>query len=360
VEGTVGIRGASDAGSFDAAAALHKTLQCRNIADEMSSIAPPPAHRLSGLQPLIAFAETAKQGSFAAAARELGTASSTLAKAVARLEAALGVKLFHRTTRQVGLTPDGERLFGRCQRVLAELEDLQADAAGTRAAPAGTLKIDAPLVYGRRWVMPRLAALARAHPGLQIEVRLSDGYSDLVRDGIDLAVRAGPLADSSLVARRIDAQQLVLVGSPAYLQSHGTPRRVADLARHVAVVFRLPSTGRSRPWQLRQRGVAVEIEPRSRVRVNDGEGMVAGLCAGLGLGQLPDYMVEAERRDGRLVEVLVSCRPEPMAISLVWPSGRLLPARVRVAIEALASLGEQRAASGRGTPVTARPATARG
>jgi DNA-binding transcriptional LysR family regulator len=304
---------------------------------------------MHGLQPLIAFAETAKQGGFAAASRELGTAPSTLAKAVARLEATLGVKLFHRTTRQVGLTPDGERLYARCQRVLAELEELQADAAGTRAAPAGTLKIDAPIVYGRRWVMPRLAALARTHPGLQLEVRLSDGYADLVRDGVDLAVRAGALADSSLVARRIDAQEMVLVGSPAYLREHGTPRRIAELARHVAVVFRLPSTGRSRAWQLRQRGAAVEIEPRSRVRVNDGEGMVAGLCAGLGLGQLPDYMVDAERRSGRLVEVLAACRPEPMPISLVWPSGRLLPARVRVAIEALASIGEARAASAGGS-----------
>jgi DNA-binding transcriptional LysR family regulator len=193
--------------------------------------------------------------------------------------------------------------------------------------------------------MPRLAALARTHPGLQLEVRLSDGYADLVRDGVDLAVRAGTLADSSLVARRVDAQEMVLVASPAYLREHGAPRRVAELARHVAVVFRLPSTGRSRAWQLRQRGAAVEIEPRSRVRVNDGEGMVAALCAGLGLGQLPDYMVDAERRDGRLVEVLAGCRPEPMPISLVWPSGRLLPARVRVAIDALATLGEERARS---------------
>jgi len=309
----------------------------------MSSIVPPPARRLQGLQPLIAFAETAKQGSFAAASRELGTAPSTLAKAVARLEASLGVKLFHRTTRQVGLTPDGERLFRRCQRVLAELEDLQADAAGTRAAPAGTLKVDVPIVYGKRYVIPRLARLARHHPGLQLDVRLNDGYVDLVRDGIDLALRVGTLADSSLVARRIDVQGMALCASPAYLAEHGVPRRIADLERHAAVVFRMPTSGRNRPWQLRQRGTAVEIEPRSRVRVNDGEGLIAALCAGLGLGQIPDYMVADELRDGRLVEVLKGCRPEPAPISLVWPSGRLLPARVRVAIEALAPIGSERA-----------------
>jgi len=309
----------------------------------MSSIAQPPPTRLHGLQPLIAFAETARQGGFAAAARALGTAPSTLAKAVGRLERALGVKLFHRTTRQVGLTPDGERLFERCQRVLAELEDLQADAAGASAVAAGTLKVDVPIVYGKRYVMPRLAALAREHAGLQLDVRLNDGYVDLVREGVDLAIRVGPLADSSLVARRIDAQDMALCSSPAYLAEHGTPRRVADLERHVAVLFRMPTSGRNRPWQLRQRGAAVEFEPRSRVRVNDGEGLIAALCAGLGVGQIPDYMVTDELRDGRLVEVLKGCRPEPAPISLVWPSGRLLPARVRVAIGALASIGSERA-----------------
>src|SRR5512146_1568145 len=129
---------------------------------------------MQGLQQFVAFAETAKHGSFAAAARELGSAPSTLAKAVSRLEAALGVKLFHRTTRQVTLTPDGERLFGRCQRVLAEVEDLQAEASGTRAEPTGVLRIDVPVFYGKKFVMPLLAELARRHSGLHLDMRLTD------------------------------------------------------------------------------------------------------------------------------------------------------------------------------------------
>lgn len=325
--------------SVAAAMTLRKSRQCRNIADIRSLIENPP---MKGLQPLIAFAETAKHGNFAAAARELGGAPSTLAKAVARLEGTLGVKLFHRTTRQVNLTPDGERLFERCQRVLSELEDLEAEAAGTRARPSGTLKIDVPITYGKRFVLPRLATLVREHPGLQLDVRLNDGYVDLVRDAIDLAVRVGRLQDSSLVARTIDRQGFVLCASPAYLAEHGTPRRLDELERHVAVVFRLPSSGRNRPWQFRQRGEAVELQPRSRVRINDGEGLVEAVALGLGLCQLPDYMVADELADGRLVEVLPSLRPEALPISLVWPSGRLLPARVRVAIEALATLRERR------------------
>jgi DNA-binding transcriptional LysR family regulator len=299
------------------------------------------------LQQLMAFAETAKHGTFAAAARQLGGAPSTLAKAVARLEAALGVKLFHRTTRQVTLTPDGERLFQRCQRVLAEVEDLQAEATGTRADLAGLLRVDLPITYGRRFVLPLLAELARRHPRLELDVRLNDGWADLVRDRIDLALRVGHLRDSTLVARRIDRQVLVLCASPAYLAERGTPKRVEDLSRHAAIRFRLPSSGRNRPWQFRQRGRAVELDPAAAVRFNDGEGLVEAARLGLGLCQVPDYMAADEIGRGELVEVLPACRPEPAPISVVVPSGRLLPARVRAAIDALQPLRQRAGASQR-------------
>lgn len=293
---------------------------------------------MSGLQQFLAFAQTARRGSFAAAARDLGNAPSTLAKSVARLEAQLGVKLFHRTTRQVSLTPDGERLFRRCERVLAEVEDLQAEAAGTRAAPSGTIRIDMPIAYGRRIVMPRLAQLLHRHPQLQLDLRLQDAYADLVRDGLDLAIRVGALQDSRLVARRIDWQQLILVASPDYLQAQGTPRRVEDLAAHATVVFRLPSSGRNRPWQLRQGRRTLELHTAQRVQVNDGDGMVAAAVQGLGLMQIPDYMVADELASGALVEVMPALRPAPMPISAVMPSLRLVPPRVRVLLDALQGL----------------------
>ena len=290
---------------------------------------------MKGFQQFLAFAETAKHGSFAAAARELGGAPSTVAKAVARLEASLHVKLFHRTTRQVSLTPDGERLYQRCQRVLAELDELEAEAAGARAEVSGTLRVDLPIVYGKQVVMPILADLRRRHPRLHLDVRLQDGYADLVRDGIDVAVRVGELKDSSLIARRFDRQAMVLCASPAYLAERGTPRTVEDLKAHSAVVFRSPSSGRNRPWQLRQRDRPLDLHPVAAARINDGEGMVVAACLGMGLVQLPDYMVAAELQRGELVEVLPSCRPEALPISAVMPSGRLLPGRVRVFLEAL-------------------------
>ena len=300
---------------------------------------------MQGLQQFIAFAETAKHGGFAAAAREQGVAPSTLAKAVGRLEHALGVKLFNRTTRQVRLTPDGERLFQRCQRVLAEIEDLQAEASGTRARPTGILRVDMPVFYGRRFVLPLLADLLRRHPELRLDARLTDMQVDLIRDGIDLAVRIGELRDSTLIARRVDRQGLLLCASRAYVDAHGAPRRIEDLVRHPAIVFRLPSSGRDRPWQLRRRGTPVELSPQPRVRISETETLLDALRLGLGICQVPDNLVQDDLTRGTLVELLPGTRPEFIPIHLVYPPGRMVPARVRLALEALENL---RGRAGRG------------
>lgn len=293
---------------------------------------------MQGLQPLLAFSETAKHGGFAAAARALGTDPSTLAKAVGRLEASLGLRLFHRTTRQVRLTGDGEQLFERCQRVLTELNELQTAAAGNRVEISGTLRVNMPIVYGRKIILPVLAQLVQRHPGLTLDVRLTDAYVDLVRDGIDVAIRAGTLSDSSLVATRIDSQQLILVAAPQYLQQHGTPASIKDLAQHQHVVFRMPTNGRDRPQQFRVRGRTQTLEPVHSNRFDDGEAMVRAAAMGLGLTQVPDYMAEDELADNRLVEVLPQLRPPAMPIYAVMPGNRMVPARVRALLDALQTL----------------------
>jgi LysR family transcriptional regulator for bpeEF and oprC len=294
---------------------------------------------MQSLQQIVAFAETAKYGTFAAAARATGSAPSALAKAVARLELGLGVRLFHRTTRQVSLTPDGERLYRRCQRLLLEIDEFQAEASGVGEAPAGVLRIDMPIVLGRRFVMPLLAELIRKHPGLSLDVRLQDGYVDLVKEGIDAAIRIGDLMDSTLVSRRFASHAMVMVASPNYLRERGTPRRVDQLTAHDALVFRLPSSGKDRLWRLRSKGQAhVDLLPASRVRVNDGEGLVQAALLGLGLAQLPDYFVRDELARGELVEVLPQARPALNAISIVYPGAKLVPNRVRVLIDVLQGL----------------------
>lgn len=293
---------------------------------------------MQGLQALLAFSETAKRGGFAAAGRGLGAAPSTVAKSVGRLEAQLGLRLFHRTTRQVSLTADGERLFQRCQRVLAELEELQSEASGVRARPSGVLRIDMPITFGRMFMLPVLARLMQQHPGLQIDARLSDAYVDLVKDGIDVAIRAGELQDSTLVAKRFASQQLVLVAAPDYLQRHGTPAVLEELAAHRHILFRMPTSGRDRTQQFSQGRRPVMLQPGHGMRLNDGEAMVRAAVLGLGLTQVPDYMVAADLAAGRLREVLPEYRPPEMPIHAVMPANRMVPARVRVLLEALDGL----------------------
>jgi DNA-binding transcriptional LysR family regulator len=290
---------------------------------------------MHGLQTLLAFSETAKRGGFAAAAREVGTSPSALAKSVARLEASLGLRLFHRTTRQVSLTADGERLFQRCQRVLAELEELQSEAAGSRAAPSGILRIDMPIVFGRKVMLPILARLVEQHPGLEIDARLSDSFVDLVKDGVDVAIRVGELQDSSLAAKRFARQVLVLVAAPGYLARAGTPRSLDALAAHRHILFRMPGSGRDRPQQFSVNGRTAALHPARGLRFNDGQAMVQAALLGLGVAQVPDNMVDDELAAGRLVEVLPRHRPPAMPIHAVMPGNRMVPARVRALLDAL-------------------------
>lgn len=287
------------------------------------------------LQPLLAFSETAKLGGFAAAARALSTSPSALAKAVGRLEESLGLRLFHRTTRQVTLTADGERLFQRCQRVLAELEELQSDVAGARAGPSGTLRIDMPIVFGIEIMLPILARLVEQHPKLSLDVRLSDAFVDLVKEGIDVAICVGEMSDSTLMARRFSSQTLVLVAAPSYLARLGAPRSIDELPKYRHIVFRMPTSGRDRPQQFSVNGKVVALHRESSIRLSDGTAMAKAAMLGLGLAQVPDNMVHRELASGQLVEVLPQHRPPIMPIQAVTPSNRLIPSRVRVLLDAL-------------------------
>lgn len=291
---------------------------------------------MSGFSEFMAFAVTARHASFARAGRELGITASTVAKRILRLEQQLGIKLFHRTTRQVTLTSDGEALFARCEKVLADIDEIESLASGTSGEPRGQLRISMPITYGKRVVMPRLARLLAQHSGLQLDVRLTDSFCDLIKDGMDAAVRVGELDDSRLAAKRIDWQRLVLCASPAYLRRR-KPTRPDQLEQHSFVAFRNPTSGRERPVQLQVDGRLHEFHVTARAVVNDGEGMVEAARNAAGLTQVPRFMAEDALADGSLVEVLAAYAPPAQPISLVWPGNRLLPARMRLLIETLSS-----------------------
>ena len=174
---------------------------------------------------------------------------------------------------------------------------------------------------------------------------LSDNDQAILDGGYDLILNEGNFDIPGLIARTLGRNDLLLSASPAYLAERGTPRRVEDLAGHAAIVFRLPTSGRDRPWQLRQRGKALEISPTPQVRISETEGLLEALRLGLGLCQLPDMLVQDDIARGTLLELLPSCRPEPMPIHLVVPSGRMLPARVRAALDVLGALRQRHGAT---------------
>ena len=296
---------------------------------------------MAGLQAYLAFTATVKHGNFAGAAREMGQSASAVAKSISRLETDLGVRLFHRTTRQVTLTSDGHELHERCKHITEEIEALRNEAAGARSEPSGTLRINVPVVIGRHIAVPALAELVRRYPRLAVDVAYSDRYADLIKEGLDAVIRVGPLPDSTLVGRKITEQQLVVCASPAYLERRGTPRKPAEIADHECILFRLPSTGLTRPWQFQVGSKMVELKPASRIVMNDGEGLVAAAVWGMGLIQVPDLMAAAEVRSGRLVKVLQRYAAPALPISIVYPSARHLTPRLRALIDVLTRTQER-------------------
>ncbi len=291
---------------------------------------------MTSLDLIVSFASAARHASFARAARELGLSPSAVAKNIARFEAQLGMRLFHRTTRQVTLSQDGEDIYARCQRILEDVESLEAAATEARSGTRGTLRIDMPVTYGRQVVLPVLMKVMASHPALKIDARFSDQVVDIVKEGLDAAVRIGPLADSGLVGREFDRQFIWTYASPTYLARHGEPGSPDELTKHTCLLFRLPSSGRDRPWQFRSGKRNFSLMPESGMRLGDGEALVQAAAAGLGLLQVPTYLAEHEVKRGRLLEILQRYRPAPLPISLVYPSHRHIPLRVRALADALA------------------------
>lgn len=309
------------------------SIQCHNISDINSLIV--LKNRMISLDLLFSFTSAARHVSFANAAREIGHSPSAIAKNIARLESQLGVRLFHRTTRQITLSPEGEHLYSRCQNILEQVASLEADVAATRAEPVGTLRLDMPRTYGRDVILPVLTHLMTRHPGLKIDARFSDQVTDIIKEGLDAVVRIGPLADSRLVARTFDHQVICTFASPAYLAEHVKPESPEELAKHFCLLFRMPSSGRDWPWQFRRGKQEYSLLFESNLRLDDGEALVQAAAAGVGIIQVPQYMAQAEVNRGRLVEILQKYRPAPVPISLIYPSHRYIPLRVRVLADAL-------------------------
>lgn len=275
------------------------------------------------------FLSVAETGSFTRAADRLVLPRAAISTAVQQLEARLGSRLLHRTTRRVGLTPDGEALLERARALVADMEDIEQQFLPAHSHVSGRLKVDVPSRIARLLIAPALPDFFTRFAAVELELGSSDRAVDLVLEGIDCALRVGPLASSSLVARPLGHFTLINCASPAYLARHGTPRTPADLPEHIAVNYASPTSGRAAPWEWQRDGETLTLRMYSRVTANNAETYIACALAGLGLIQIPAYDVRAHLAAGELVEVLPDARAEPLPVHLVVPHRRNLSRRVQ-------------------------------
>jgi DNA-binding transcriptional LysR family regulator len=288
--------------------------------------------RVTGMQ---AFVRVATLGSFSAAARALDLSQTMVTKHVAALEDRLGIKLLHRSTRKLVLTEGGRNYLTACERILAEIEEAEASASLDRIEPRGTLRLNVPLTFGFRQVVPALTEFSRLYPAVSFDLGLADRYVDLMEEGWDLAIRIGQLKDSSLVARRLAACRTIVCAAPAYLKQHGIPQTPDDLARHNCLAYTLPSAIGANRWTFGTDGDIV-VPIQGNLRANNGDALLAAAVAGQGLVYQPTFIAGDSLREGSLVPVLSNYPTYEPAIHAVLPSGRQAPAKVRVFVAFLA------------------------
>src|SRR5262245_54197288 len=268
------------------------------------------------LDDVAVFLAVAEHGSFAQAARKLGRSPAVITRAVANLEARLGVRLLNRTTRAVSLTDVGERFRAGAARVLADFEEIEREAAGQGNAPRGELAVTAPILFGRLHVLPVVTAFLAQYPDVSVRLIMLDRSIDLIEEGVDVAIRIGVLRDSSAIATRIGSLPSVVVATPSYLERKGTPQAPPDLAAHDIVVF-------SNLWGVERwtfaEGTSVAIKPR--LVVTTAEAAIDAAKAGFGITRVLGYQVADALAEGSLVRLLRANEVEPWPVHLLYPSG---------------------------------------
>lgn len=280
------------------------------------------------------FTRVVEQGGFSAAARALAMTPSAVSKLVARLEARLGLRLFNRSTRQLQLTAEGRVFYDRSVRVLADLADAERGAAANDT-PRGRLSVNANVPFGEAALLPLVPAFLARYPEVTLDIVLTDEVIDLIEHRTDVAVRAGPLRNSTLVARKLGATRKSILGSPDYLARHGTPRTPAELAKHNCLGFNRTRTLNT--WPLVEDGQPVSVSAVGNAQVSDGASLQRLAVAGVGLARLALFHARDDIAAGRLVPVLETFNPGDLEeIHAVFLGhGGWLPARVRVFLDFL-------------------------
>lgn len=284
--------------------------------------------RLEAMAILVAAADT---GSLSAASRHLRIPLATVSRRVSDLEEHLNVRLLHRGGRKLVLTDIGRSYVASCRRIVEEIAEAERTASGEYHAPQGELIITAPSVLGRSHLLPIVVEFQRAFPDIRMRMQLTDRYVNLVEEHVDLAVRIGELPDSSTISTRVGAISLVLCASPAYLKKRGTPKRPADLVAHDCVVQSAHAT--SSDWKFLTGEAVQTIQAPCRLAVNLGEAAVAAAIAGAGIARVLSYLIDDELKARTLVKLLSAYDPPPMPVSLIYPSQRQVPLKLRAFLD---------------------------
>ena len=281
------------------------------------------------LETMRVFVTVASLGSFADAARQMRLSPSVVTRSVADLEERLGLVLLNRTTRSVRLTERGEIFLESCRQILEDIEGAETRVRGKNGEPRGSLKVAAPIVFGRLHVLPIITRLLSKHPGLSIHLTLSDRNVHLTEESVDVAVRIGDLADSSMKTIRLGSVSQVLVASPSYLERCGKPKSPGDLSSHEIVAFE--SLDATNEWRFGSAGKLVRIEPR--LTVNSADAAIAAAEAGLGITRTLSYQVMASVVAGRLVPLLVGFTTAKVPVSAIYPARRIAPTNLSVFLQ---------------------------
>jgi DNA-binding transcriptional LysR family regulator len=290
--------------------------------------------KLPDFEAMAIFAKVVELRSFAAAAQDLMLSKATVSKAVGRLEERLGTRLFNRTSRRLALTDAGQRLSERAARLLADGEEAETDALAQSVVPRGLVRFAVPMTFGVKRIAPLLPVFLEQYPEVSIDLHLSDATVDLVGEGFDLALRIARLPDSSLVARRLCGMPRYTVAAPSYLKRHGRPTHPMHLAEHRCFGYAYLSTAGL--WTYTNAaGEQASVRPGGPLRVNNGEAVLPAVIAGLGIADLPDFIIGDAIASGAVEVILNGWKQPEGAVHLVTPPGGPRPARIEVLSEFL-------------------------
>ncbi len=286
--------------------------------------------KLSGMS---VFASVVEAKSFTGAARQLGMSKAAVSKQVSKLEERLGARLLNRTTRRLSLTEVGAAFYERAARIVAEALEAELAVSRLHDSPRGTLRLDAPVAFGVRYLAPILPEFMRRYPELGVDIALNDRFVDLVEEGYDLAVRIAHLADSSLIARRLADSRRIVCAAPDYWARNGKPSSPSDLAAHNCFGYSYLATGNE--WRFRGPGGPVSVRVEGTLTTNNGDISREAAVSGLGVALMPVFMICDDLRAGRLEPVLEDFEPESQGVHAVYPHNRHLSAKVRAFVDYL-------------------------